>query len=45
MDVGMAMPADVGAELGLTTLRVSADGLVPWARRCEAYLFPSLLQL
>ena len=33
----MAMPADIGAELGLAILRVGADGLVPWARRCEAY--------
>ena len=37
VDVGMAMPTDVGAELGLAILRVGADGLVPWARRCEAY--------
>ena len=34
VDVGMAMPADIGAELGLAILRVGADGLVPWARRC-----------
>ena len=37
VDINMAMPADVGAELGLRILRVGADGLVPWARRCEAY--------
>ena len=45
VDVGMAMPTDVGAELGLAILRVGADGLVPWARRCEAYSRISLVSL
>ena len=45
VDVGMAMPTDVGAELGLKNFRVGADGLVPWARRCEAYSRISLVSL